>query len=277
MRRHLDDAEDQMEEYFSGRRLYGDDFAQPLLEAWFADEKGAYAALPGRPQPGGYPYTLENVWLLFRHLPDRRYTRVLSYGGAFGEELLPILDRTKEVVIVESSEALRSRRLGEVPVRHLEPVASGALPLDTGSVELVTCFSALHHVANVSTVLREFARCLKPGGYALVKEPTVSMGDWRKERPNLTPHERGIPIDLFKGMVDSAGFEALRIQRFNCPLSRLATFLERRPWNQSAIGLRLDAFLSRLTSVNCTYHARTTPQKIRPVSVAMLLKKPEAP
>jgi ubiquinone/menaquinone biosynthesis C-methylase UbiE len=47
-------------------------------------------------------------------------------------------------------------------------------------VDLVTCFTTLHHVPDSEAMLRELARILRPNGYLLVREHDV--GDRRSQR-----------------------------------------------------------------------------------------------
>ena len=67
----------------------------------------------------------------------------------------------------------------------------------------------LHHIANVSTVVREIGRALKPGGLFVFREPIHSMGDWRGPRHGLTRNERGIPPGLMKRHLQSAGLQPI--------------------------------------------------------------------
>lgn len=46
----------------------------------------------------------------------------------------------------------------------------GAIPLPDNCLDLATCFMVLHHVDNMSAVLRQIWRVLKPGGQLIVRE-----------------------------------------------------------------------------------------------------------
>jgi SAM-dependent methyltransferase len=46
-----------------------------------------------------------------------------------------------------------------------------ALPFADGAFDAITTGDVIYHVEDVAAALREFARCLKPGGWVLVNEP----------------------------------------------------------------------------------------------------------
>ena len=71
------------------------------------------------------------------------------------------------------------------------------------------CLGVLHHVPTVGRVIGELARVLRPGGRMIVREPMVSMGDFRQPRPGLTARERGIPRALMRRFHQQAGLTIL--------------------------------------------------------------------
>jgi len=126
----------------------------------------------------------------YSFLPDRVFSNVICVGGAFGHELIPIIKKCKEITILEPAEGFRSIELCGVRINYVKPLPSGILPFDDKSFDLITCFGVLHHVPNVSTVMKEFHRTLRPNGFLLIREPEVSMGDWRKPRKGGTKREK---------------------------------------------------------------------------------------
>lgn len=261
----------------AGELLHGDDFGPEELEAWYADEREGYFALYGGAPGGdeGRPYTYEAVaqrhgW---RWLGQRRYRHALGIGSAHGAELRPVLDRSEQVTVLEPADGFEATHIDGKPVRYVKPQASGRMPFDDASFDLIVCFSVLHHVPNVSTVLRECARVLRPGGDMLLREPTHSLGDWRAPRPGLTPRERGIPVRLFRRMIAEAGLSITRETRCMFPLlGRLSPWLGRPVWTSPLLA-RLDAWLCALPIWPDVYHATHAWQKLRPSSVAYVLRK----
>jgi SAM-dependent methyltransferase len=264
-----------MQAFFSGRALYGDDFDADQIARWLADEKEAYADLFGRREGiEHYPYHQLNIQHGYRHLPERPFPRVLGLGSAAGAEFLPIAHRIGALRIVEPSDAYAPTEIAGVPVRYLKPTAGGELPFADGSFDLVTAFGALHHVPNVSRVVGELFRCTAPGGFALIREPIVSMGDWTRPRAGLTRRERGIPVALFRGIVREAGFEIRRetLCVFR-PLQRLWKRLGRSAYDD-AFATRLDQRLCALLAWNLRYHRTRWYQKLGPTSLTLVLARP---
>lgn len=260
--------------YLRGEKLYGDDFTPEQIDAWFRDEELGYFNL-GASDKARYEYGYHalNDQHGYRHLPDRAYPSVLGVGSAYGEELKPVARRANRITILEPAEGFVVREINGVPVNYAKPQASGILPFPDESFDLITCFGVLHHVPNVSTVVREFHRCLNRGGYALVREPIVSMGDWRKPRVGLTRHERGIPLDIFRKIVLAAGFKIARESKCVFSLTSRLRFLLSGPVYNSRLAVRVDSLLCRLPLWSDNYHPAGFLQKIRPTAVFYVLEK----
>jgi SAM-dependent methyltransferase len=261
--------------YFAGTRLYGDDFGPSEIRAWFEDEREGYANLGAAAlDETQYEYNALNAFHGFRHLPKgMRFENVLGFGSCFGGEFAPIADRIDKLTIVDPSQAFVRQSVFGVPCTYVKPVHSGSLPFDSASFDLLTCFGVLHHIPNVSHVVNELARCLRPGGYALIREPIVSMGDWRQPRPGLTKRERGLPIHWFTDVLEHAGF---KVQRMGwCvfpPLPLAGDRLGVRVYNHRWLTW-LDAFVCVALAPNLRYHATRTWHKFRPNSAYFVLRK----
>ncbi len=263
-----------LEPYFSGERLYGDDFSPEQIREWYEDEKEGYAGLVGEARSTyAYAYHAMNEVHGFRFLPERRFPRALGIGSAYGDELAPIADRLDEIVILEPSGSFAKNDIAGVRARWVEPQADGTLPFGDGSFDLITCLGVLHHIPNVTHVVREIHRCLSPDGWVLMREPVVSMGDWRRPRPGLTRRERGIPIYIFRSILAEAGFRIVREAPCVFPLvPKLWHVFGREAFN-SKFGTRLDGALSKILRPNLRYHADTFVRKFRPVAVYCVLTR----
>ena len=260
--------------HFSGVALWGDDFDESERQAWFADEEDAYMDLYASTSTYEYGYETVNVLLGFANLPaDRQFRKVLGLGSAYGDELSPVADRLSSAVIVESSDGYEAKHQLPFDMEWRKAVPSGDLPLSDGEVDLALCLGVLHHLPNVSHVISELGRVVEPGGYALIREPIISMGDWRQHRQGLTPRERGIPRELLVRYCRSSGFDVVRERLCFFPGTRVLARILRRERLKDPMMVRIDAFLSSITRANYRYHATAGWQKVRPTSVFLTLRK----
>jgi len=259
-----------MSKYLTGKLLYGDDFDIGEIEEWFEGEREGYAELGARDwESYRYPYHKINTLHGYRYLNATNVDQdVLSIGGAYGEELLPILDRIGTIRILEPSLQLRQEELKGVPLTYIDPTIGGDIILPDDSIDIVTCFGVLHHIPNVSHVVSEISRVLRSGGVFITREPIVSMGDWSKPRHGLTKHERGIPYQIFRNILLDQGFEILH-ESFclTPPFERLFKLLSGRSKFDSMSYLKVDAIISRLALSNYRYHAKGNLERIRPTAV----------
>lgn len=265
----------------AGQALYGDDFSSAEIAQWFEDEREGYFNLyyrhagPPAATSTASPYAYEALARLhgFGHLPEREYSHALGIGSASGAELLPVQQRSARITVLEPADGFAVTELQGKPVAYVKPNASGLMPFGDASFDLIVCFSVLHHIPNVSTVVHEMHRVLRPGGHVLLREPTHSMGDWRQRRRGLTPHERGIPLAVFRGIVQGAGFEVIKETRCMFSLTgRLGPLLRRPVWTVDWV-VHLDAWLCRLPLWPGRYHATRLWHKFRPTGVAYVLEK----
>jgi SAM-dependent methyltransferase len=257
--------------YADGRTLYGDDFVPDQIEAWFRDEQEAYYKLAEKRTPGEYGYHALNWRHGFRHLPPTRFEHILGIGSAFGDELRPVLGTAKKVTILEPSDGFANPKF-----RYIKPNADGSMPFAADTFDLVTCFGVLHHIPNVSTVMRELSRCTKPGGWLLVREPTHSMGDWDRPRRGLTRRERGIPLPIIRRMVADAGLQIAHQRR--CMFSLTARLQPVLPKNQAVYNTpwltAFDDYICNVPIWSEQYHPNNFFQRFRPWAVFLVLHKP---
>jgi SAM-dependent methyltransferase len=257
-------------QYSDGRTLYGDDFSSDQIQAWFQDEEEAYYRLPEVRAAGVYPYHARNWRHGFRYLPPLPFENVLCLGGAYGDELRPILGRTKRVTILGLAGRFQNPRF-----EYVKPEISGRMPLADNSFDLVTCLSVLHHIPNLSAVVSEMARCTKPLGWQLICEPTHSMGNWDRPRRLLTPRERGIPPAILRKIVTDAGLEIVR-ERW-CMFSLTSHFQLLLPKRACVFNTdwitAVDDYISNLPWWSERYHAANAFEKLRPWSLFLVLRK----
>jgi len=261
--------------YLSGESLYGDDFDASQVAQWHADEREGYAELGAGDRPRyKYAYHAWNRLHAFRHLPrGKAFKNALGFGAAYGDEFDPIASRIEAITIVDPSAAFRQETVCGIPARYMAPASDGRLDLADGAFDLITAIGVLHHIPNVSFMVRELARTLGRDGHMIIREPIVSMGDWRKPRPHLTRHERGIPLEILKSIVRDSGLDIVRTTLCGfVPVQRAFAAFRDDPYN-SRMAAAIDAAACQLLSWNVHYHARSFFQKLRPTSAFLVARK----
>jgi SAM-dependent methyltransferase len=278
-RQELDRQDKDLGDYFSGRKLYGDDLDLAGRQQWFEDERyGYFEMAKQRPQSYRYVYDELNIFHAFRHLSGRRFKQCLAFGCARGDEVMPIVGQVERFLAVEPAEQWWSESIGGVPATYIKPNEDGSIPCDDGSCDIATCFGVLHHIPNVSDVIGEIARVLAPGGLFLLREPIHTMGDWRRPRRGLTRHERGLPLEWLDETVRRNHLSVQR--RALCmfhPAVRVSRMLGvSAPYNSAAY-VYADAAISAAMSWNVQYHRHDVIHRMAPSCVFLVLRKLEEP
>lgn len=266
-----------MEKYLDGEELYGDDFTPDEIKQWFEDEKEAYAEL-GEVWANGdddeYGYHAANIFHGFKLLPkDYYYNNACAFGGSYGYELLPIRSKIDKATIVDSSKKFGDNILKELKANFIQARVDGIIEAPDSAFDLITCFGVLHHIPNVSFVFAELVRCLKRGGFLIIREPNSSMGDWRVPRRGVTKHERGIPPKIIERLILQNNLEI--ISQSSCFFSPLRAFFDsvKKPIGSMYTIVAIDSILSRLTEFNYRYHKSKFLDKFSPGANYYVLRK----
>lgn len=262
-------------DYLHGNKLYGDDFSDSEIEQWLQDEEEGYYNLTSKDR-STYVYGYHALnWLHgYSSMPERKFESVLGIGSAYGDELQPIALQASRITILEPSDKFRVADISGIPVKYVKPRSSGHLPFRSESFDLISCLSVLHHIPNVSRVVSEIWRCLVPGGYALLREPIVSMGDWRKPRMGLTKRERGIPIQILRNIIVFAGFVIKRERKCVFPVTRRLQAFMRSPLFNSRFWVTADWLICMLPVWSKAYHPQNLLQRLHPNAVFFVVQKP---
>jgi SAM-dependent methyltransferase len=266
------------ERYLSGQELYGDDFTLEEIQYWYDHEAEGYAdKIRERKSnsPDDYIYDNLHERCCYRYLPkDTVFEHVLGFGSAHGYEFKPIASQIKNLSIIEPSDLFPSTTVFGIPAEYVKPAVDGILGFEDATFDMATCFGVLHHIPNVSTVMGELSRCLKPGGYLLMREPICSQGDWREARKSLTMNERGIPLGLFRSIIEKNGFEivAETMHSFR-PFIKLWHKIGLGHPYISRYGTFFDSFWSRAFLWNYRYHPVSFFERFTPMAVAYTLQK----
>ena len=255
-------------EFLFGKKLYGNDFNLIEIKKWFKDEEEAYSKLDADYLIYGY----HEINKIHGFNKIKRFGNVLSFGGAKGDELIPIINKIDKITIIEPSKKLRVENLRGKEIKYISPVASGKLKLKSNSFNLITCFGTLHHIPNVSFVFSELARVLNKGGYFLLREPIVSMGDWTKSRKGLTKRERGIPEAVFEEIIKQNSLKIISKRKIMFPILRRLDYKNKKAGNNKLF-VYIDYLISKLFCWNNKYHSTNLVHKLRPQSIFYVLKK----
>lgn len=236
-----------------GRRLYGEALDEVGIAEWFEAERDGYAGLVGTDDGERRTDALHRHHAL-RFLPPRRYPVAVALGAADGSEFPAIAPLVDRFVAVEPGRSFWRKDIAGVPAEYRDPQPGGEIDLPASSVDLACAFGVLHHVPNVSAVLRGLGRVMAPGAPLVLREPIVSLGDFRRPRPGLTANERGIPHRLMDRMLDAAGFDLVRKSFAGFPgLRQVASRIGiGQPWDHAAF-VRADALASRAMAWNARY------------------------
>lgn len=253
-----------------------DDVSLSQLESWYSQEADAYDLLSNL-RPDEYHYHALNFFASKRYplSSTRDSLRILCFGSSSGIELLTFPSLPAQVYLLDPvfkpcQQLLDQHR----SVSHLLPNIDGKISLPSESLDLITCFGALHHIPNIRTILKEFTRLLKVDGHLYIREPISYMGESGTLRPGLTLMERGIPLEFLDHSLSTL---PLSIQhRTFClvqAISLLSKFLNIKPYNNKALTL-LDLFLSQSYPATPPHYRRSFFSKLlAPASVFYSLRK----
>jgi SAM-dependent methyltransferase len=263
-----------LQDYYGGRKLWGDDFNLDEIIEWYRLEENACfdeiydqgtKRMPNNDylhMQYGYRWALEN---------GRTLGKVLGLGSGNGEEFRPVRKWIEHLYIIESAEGYLS---GDATTSYAKAQPDGTLLFEDNFFDTAVNIAVLHHIPNVSHVLAELFRVLKPGGTCLIKEPITTLGPWHKPRKaGLAPCERGFPRDLLQKMVTDAGFTIEHRTYFEFPLLRRLRDRGVDTYN-SAFWTRLDRLACVLTDWNYRYHRTSSFQRLAPSYVFLIARKP---
>jgi SAM-dependent methyltransferase len=268
----------ETEALFSGNKLYGEDFTSEQIKEWFQQESEGYADLGNIDLDSEtYQYHTLNRIHGFSHLAGiQKFERVLGFGAAWGYEFEPLIHKIEKLTIIEPSDQLRSEKIGALHPVYVKPRMDGFLEFPDKSFDLATSLGALHHIPNVSLVLSEIIRVLKTGGILLLREPIISLGDWRKPRPGLTSNERGIPVSYFDRFFMNQPVEL--ISKSYCftmtyQIQKILKPVLKKPLYSYGWYIRFDRMLSSILKHNVRYHAVKKRHRIAPSNIFYVIRK----
>jgi SAM-dependent methyltransferase len=221
-----------------------------------------------------YAYQALNHFHAIGALLRRRFNCCVALGCAAGDDVAPLARVVDRFLAVEPAKKWWRTEIGGKPARYVKPSVLGNIDLEAGAADLAISFGVLHHIPNVSNVVAEIARVLRPNGLFAVREPISWMGDWRRPRPGLTANERGLPVRWFEDLAREKGFRIIR--RRVCMLTPMTIIIKklgvRRPFASMPITV-LDWVMSEMLRWNIHYRRDRFTRKIAPGSAFWFLER----
>jgi SAM-dependent methyltransferase len=159
-----------------------------------------------------------------------RGAAVLDAGCGSGAQAQWLLEQGADVVAIDLSPRMieeAERRCGGRG-RFLVADLAEPLPLESRSLDGITCSLALHYLADWSVPLRSFASALRPGGWAVISldhpfgpgtpdrrggyfDTELVSDTWRKANVEVTQHFWRRPLAAVLGAFADAGFKVDRV------------------------------------------------------------------
>jgi SAM-dependent methyltransferase len=262
-----------LQDYYAGHKLWGDDFNLDEIREWYQLEENACFETYDHGKKR-MPNNDRMHWLYgYRYILENRKTlgKVLGLGSGNGEEFRPVRKFIEHLYIVESAEGYFQN---DATTTYAKAQVDGSLPFGDNFFDTTVNIAVLHHIPNVSHILRELYRVLTPGGFCLIKEPTTTLGPWHSARKaGLTPCERGFPRHLLEKMVAQSGFETIHQTYFEFPLLRHVRDRGGIDTYNSRFWIKLDWLCCRATDWNYRYHRTHWFHKLAPSYVLLVLRK----
>jgi SAM-dependent methyltransferase len=264
-----------------GKELAGNNLDEIQLKKWYQQEQEAYfeSNNTGYDEDSWYSYMrYTNNRIFFSKLnPNISTGNITFFGPARGTEAKNIQSISEDwsYNFIESSDSFREILESEFKNPNIiEPNIYGKVNLDDNSQDVVCAFSTLHHIANISDLLQEIHRILKPNGYLFIREPCAFMGDWRYTR-KATPNERGISKLFLLKTANEIGYvlDSNPIPICYEPINK--TFVKFNIWKFVSNNLLfyIDRLVSKILSYNDYYWRDSFLKKLGPSSYSYIFRK----
>ena len=269
-------TEATLQDFYSGKKVLGNDFTPEQIREWYSLEENACFEI----YEHGKKRMPNNDWLHwscgFRWALSQRHSlgKVLGLGSGNAEEFRPIEKWIEHLYIVESAEGYFQD--GKT-ITYKKARPDGVLDFPDEFFDTQAAIAVLHHIPNISSVLRELFRTLKRGGVCLIKEPITSLGPWHLPRKRgLAPCERGFPQKWLQDELETIGFHMIHKTLFEFPpLRHLRDRFGVDTYN-SKFWVWIDQVACQCLGWNYRYYRRRWLEKLAPSYAFFVCRKPDA-
>jgi 2-polyprenyl-3-methyl-5-hydroxy-6-metoxy-1,4-benzoquinol methylase len=209
--RPIDDLNRAAEHYFASLTDWDEHLAKPFS------------------QPVEVPALLANVATLLHGLQLIAGATVLEFGAGTGWLSRWLTQLGCRVIVLDvSSTALRMAKalyqrvpvIGNRPPPVFLEFDGRQIALPDGSVDRILTFDAFHHVPNPDTVIREFARVLRPGGIVGLAEPGARHSRTPMSQFEMRTYgvvENDVDVHAIWRTARGCGFTDLKLAAFHGP------------------------------------------------------------
>lgn len=263
-----------LREYYSGNKLWGDDFNPEEIKEWYSLEENACFEIydEGKKRMPNNDYMHWEFGYRWALKNRNSLGKVLGIGSGNGEEFRPVRKWIEHLYIVESAAGYFKN---DDTTTYAKAQVDGTLMFEDEFFDTAVNIAVLHHIPNVTDVLKELYRVLKKGGVCLIKEPITTLGPWHVQRKQgLAPCERGFPRKWLDQAVEEIGFREIHRTYFEFPPLRHVRDRGGIDTYNSAFWTGLDQIFCRLSGWNYSYHRESFFKKLAPSYVFLVLQKP---
>jgi SAM-dependent methyltransferase len=202
--------------------------------------------------PPDTPFPLEYAFYL---LGNAQGKTVLDLGCGTGDSIPGLAGRGARVVGIDLSPDLIRLAAARLDVHGIRTAtlrvgSAYATGLPNASVDVVFCMSLLHHL-EIPRAMNEMRRVIRPGGYAIIKEPIRFLPLYDRVRKLFPAHDHSSeyehPLTKSEFFMMTEGFASSGLRFFRLPFVPLV----KRPitWRTSAFLLRAVPALNPFATV----------------------------
>lgn len=139
---------------------------------------------------------------------------LVDCGAGTGEFALEAKARCRVLALDDSDWAV-NRLVALLGPDGAREAAVNALPVEDGSVDIITALDVIEHVEDDRGAVTEFRRALRPGGWLAVTVPACPFlwSSWDE----VLGHHRRYTQEALGALMADAGFDVARIAYINVP------------------------------------------------------------